>query len=122
MTTDENPLTEILCMASVYRAHRMYDFAIKMIRELIELNHKSLDTDRAWLALAQYNLAEIYSDQGNYILAKALYVQAAENWEGVCPKDPANLMWYSKALLSLQNQTDRLILGRHMKQGKRDYA
>ena len=109
MTLKRNPGIEILYMASIYRSHYMYDLAIKMLRELIELNEKSSTPDLTWVAIAQYNLAEVYSDEGNFILSRELYRRAVENWCKARPKSPESIMWYSSTLVGLQQHTEKLI-------------
>jgi|SRR6516162_6487352 tetratricopeptide (TPR) repeat protein len=122
MKLERNPPIEILYMASIYRSHYIYDLAIKMLRELIEMNAKSSAPDYTWVAIAQYNLAEVYSDQGNFILAKEMYKQAAESWCKVRPRSPDSMMWYSAALLGLQKHTDRLIEEAHLSREREDTA
>jgi hypothetical protein len=65
------------------------------------------------LALVQYNLAELYYDQGNQIVAEDLYKRAAETWNQVDPRNPINMLWYSGALTQLQEESDRLIALAH---------
>lgn len=102
------PSTELLYMAAIYRRRQYHDLAIKLLNELIEFEERSGIPDKTCLSLGLYNLAEVYSDQGNDFKARPLYARAAELWHSQWGRDPLSILWYSESLQGLQVETERL--------------
>lgn len=116
---DENRfLAEVVSMARIYVRHGRFDLARKLLRDFILMEEK-LATPRAYvLAIALYNLGEVYSDHGNYLIASDLQHQAAQQWESRFPEKSVDLLWYSNTLQDLEHETDRLLHEHQERQNK----
>lgn len=106
---DNRFLAEVVSMSRIYVRHGRFDLARKMLRDFI-LIEESLAQPRPYvLALAYYNLGEVFSDHGNYLIASDLQHQAAQYWESRNPDKSVDLLWYSKTLTQLEEQTEILL-------------
>jgi len=62
MASDLTALAELLHMVSIYRRRGFPDLAIKLLQEIVDLEEQSAHPNQRILALARYNLAELYAD------------------------------------------------------------
>ncbi|MBX9570329.1 MAG: hypothetical protein K2X77_15640 [Candidatus Obscuribacterales bacterium] len=106
---DTRFLAEVVSMARIYVRHGRFDLARRLLRDFI-LMEENLAQPRPYaLAMAYYNLGEVYSDHGNYLIASDLQHQAAQHWESRNPDKSVDLLWYANTLTQLEHETDRLI-------------
>jgi tetratricopeptide (TPR) repeat protein len=103
----KQPLSELSHMASVYRKLGQFAAAENLYRVIIdELEKVGLVHDER-LALALYSLAEVCSDQQRNGEALPLYKRAVEIWEHTHPIESLSVLWYSEALIKMQQLVDR---------------
>lgn len=107
--TNQKVLAEVLSLTRIYARHGRFDLARKLLRELIEGQLRAPEPDNHSLAVAYYNLGEVYSDQGNYLVASDLQKQSVEYWDLAHSKDPGSLLYYANALSEIDQETDKLI-------------
>jgi tetratricopeptide (TPR) repeat protein len=94
-------------MASVYRKLGQFAAAENLYRVVIdELEKTGLVHDER-LALALYSLAEVCSDQQRTGEALPLYKRAVEIWEKTHPIESLSVLWYSEALIKMQQLIDQ---------------
>ena len=77
MGPDPQAMAEILRMASIYKERQYFDLAIRMLTEAISTARADYDS----VAVLFYNLAEVYSDEGNYFASRIFYKKAATFWQ-----------------------------------------
>ncbi len=106
---DNRFLTEVVSMSRIYVRHGRFDLARKLLRDFILMEENLVQPRPYVLALAYYNLGEVYSDHGNYLIASDLQHQAARHWQSRNPKKSVDLLWYENTLAALEHETDRLL-------------
>ena len=100
-------------MASVYGKLRQFESAENLYRVIIdELEKAGLVYDQR-LALALYSLGELCSDQQKFGEALPLYRRAVEIWERTHPVECLSVLWYSEALLKMQQLSEQQSGERH---------
>lgn len=122
IVTDRRVLAEVLSISRIYSRHGRFDLARKLLRNFILVEEKQLHPDFYSLALSYFNLGEVYSDQGNYLISSDLQRQAAEFWQTSTEDNPAEVLWYSNALVQLEKETDSLLHKEQESEVRRDMA
>src|SRR5437870_169743 len=103
MTADPRAMAEILRMASIYRKRNYHDLAIRLLKGAIDTSY----ADEESLAMLTFELAEAYSDEGNFFAARQLYRKAVNVWERVHPESSQHPLSYAEILVTLQELSSR---------------
>jgi tetratricopeptide (TPR) repeat protein len=123
----EREVKQLKMIAALYKKRSLLREAEHVYKTVISLQEKYLGFCHAEVALTCYQLAEVYSDLGQYALARPLYARAVEVWQDLATLNliqPTETVFFMDALtaLELQKQKEATADGFEGEEGHRHVA
>lgn len=102
----EREIREVKRIAAVYASRGRLSLAIQILQTALELQTGLHGPNSLPCAETAYQIAELMCDNNQFDEARPYFERAVNAWQEQHPRDSISMMWYSEALMRLQEQID----------------
>lgn len=102
----EREIREVKRIAAVYASRGRLSLAIQILKTALELQTGIHGPNGLPCAETAYQIAELMCDNNQFEEARPYFERAVNAWQEQHPRDSISMMWYSEALMRLQEEID----------------